>query len=115
MHYSQFIGGHIMKYTEEVKQALSRRVAEKFKLQWYLNGGLYEYGENYDGWLHDDWHTICELCVKHRISAASSKSKVMARSWNGKIVLSVSYADCNDDPSLAERIARLLALSEVKL
>jgi len=109
-----------MTYTEEAKQALSRKVAEKLGITMYRF-----VGKDLDTlWLHDDWHTIMELCVKHRITGKHVPS---VYAYNFKIdsfiiddecsrhFIRVLYADHNNDPPEAERIARLLALGEVSL
>lgn len=100
-----------MTYTEEAKQALSRKVAEKLELtNWY--GGYYHDGT----WLHDDWHTIMELCVKHGVNVFHASSNFGGKNDLVDIMNSrldpFYYTDCAS-PSEAERIARLLALGEL--
>lgn len=105
-----------MTYTEEAKQALSRKVAEKFGIEpskeVVISIGLGSGIELQDLWLHDDWHTICELCVKHGVNVYHDHEVTSDVLVIG-MEIKVPYSDCNGDPSLAERIARLLALLEV--
>jgi len=110
-----------MTYTEEAKQALSRKVARKFDIDACVQTAVFV-GEPETLWLHDDWHILMELCVKHGVNAVHGNMEtgdypftdVEAFKFHPDgVSVVVNYADCNNDPSLAERIARLLALGEI--
>lgn len=93
------------QWTQEQYQELSRKVAEKFTISEFA-GGYDEYGV----WLYEYWHTIMELCVKHGVSCIHSSTSVsIMNSW----LNAENYQDHNNDPSLAERVARMLALLEI--
>lgn len=113
-----------MTYTEEAKQALSLKVAEKCGIEdgsGEIFSGRDSCGNSVYKWLHDDWHTIMELCVKHGVNVEHGphddedcKTYYAAEAYRYKpdIQVRVAYKDCAS-PSEAERIARLLALLEV--
>lgn len=110
-----------MTYTEEAKQALSRKVAEKFDIEDH-SGKVFSGHDSYEEavytWLHDDWHTIMELCVEHGVDAeiktfkdsghihTIAKAVIPSGRWFVRDVRD------HNNPSEAERIARLLALGE---
>jgi len=118
--------------TEEQYQELSRKVAEKFNITPYQHidtPATYCFGMQDSScsfitkqlWLYEDWHTIMELCVNHNIFVEKIifnhdnihyKAFHCARGFSGAL-LSVKQSDHNNDKSLAERIARMLALMEV--
>jgi len=110
-----------MTYTEEAKQALSRKVCRKYKIGVFSVGaGDYTGESSLYTYLHDDWHTIMELCLKHGVFVVGKGNdhandeyvNVIYPSSSGHQVFSVYYKDCAS-PSESERIARLLALGEL--
>lgn len=114
------------QWTQEQYQELSRKVAEKFKLPEYSgtidDAGFVqaEVGQSYTGyWLHNDWHEIMQLCVKHGVyCTAHFKGKanfvmVYFKHKGLSVCKEIHHADHNNNPSLAERVARMLALMEV--
>ena len=89
-------------------------MAEKFSLKIFLPHGFID-GADVGGWLHDDWHTIMELCEKHGVWVKPVIAKSLFIYIDDKWNNSVFYADHNYDANLAERIARMMALMEVEL
>lgn len=103
-------------WNESQYQALSQKVADKLRPADYIlhNKAVGSSGEY---WLYEDWHTLMELCVKHGIGCehfgvGNPFGYVTANFLENQII---SYQDHNNDPSLTERIARLLALLEATL
>jgi hypothetical protein len=112
------------QWTKEQYEELSEKVSRKFNLQSYLMGVIYGYGENYDGWLHESWSDVMELSVKYGIDAQHGPHDdvdyltfygVEAYKYNPTIQIITNDADHNNDKSLSERVARMLALMEVEL
>lgn len=115
-------------WTEKDYQELSRKVAEKFGVTAHdgvIDGTSFLTQDDTESWeslwLHNDWHTIMELCVKHGVFTMNytnhTKDDCIAyftRTRNDKERL-VVLADHANDPSLAERVARMMALLEVAL
>lgn len=123
-----------MNWTETYYQELSRKVASKFGIDEctptkeqhtaLMIAGLTG-SRHKPKWLHDSWHEIMELCVKYGVTATHLED-----GWNlgnvkcagyiqGAVIQEmkslVYYSDHNGDHSLAERIARLLALCEAEV
>jgi len=104
------------QWTEEQYQELSRKVAEKFGLEPYCI--MPATMNKHIVWLHDDWVEIMELCVKYRVGAMQysiNKGDVaQAFIWQRYSSCQLT-TDHNNDPSLAERVSKMLALMEVTL
>ena len=109
-----------MTWANEQRQELSRKVAEKFSLKPARLASDFPYETI---WLHDDWHTIMNLCVKHGVYAYHDEYVNDTKDGTYKLATAqvyaidksfdVPYLDCNNDPYLTERIARMMALMEV--
>lgn len=118
------------KWTKEQYEELSRKVAEKFKVGMYQlvdKPATYCFGMQDSScafvteqlWLHNDWHTIMELCVKHDItvftSYRDSKGQVIIGRYKAWEASFAHVRDHSNDPYLTQRIARMLALLEIEL
>lgn len=112
------------QWTKEQYEELSNEVAEKFN----ISSQTYEYLGNETHFhvlsLHDDWGRLMELCVKHGVDAQHGPHDdvdyltfygVEAYKYNPTIQIITNDADHNNDKSLSERVARMLALMEVEL
>ena len=95
-------------WTQEQYRELSSKISDKYNLTDWL-GGFHHDGQ----WLHNDWHTIMELCVKHDITLEYYDIVAYALSPAGEPTGEAFYCNHNDNKSLTERVARMLALLEV--
>ena len=116
------------QWTQEQYQELSKNVAEKFGIKpntglEYVNEQGQKLGEyKYSGiWLHNNWAFIMEKCDKYKIECQSSHDDMYCTAWSrltpnsNKYIKVVELSDHNNDSSLAQRVARMLALMEVTL
>jgi hypothetical protein len=114
------------QWTKEQYEELSKNVAEKFN----ISSQTYEYLGNETHFnvlsLHDDWGRLMELCVKHGVdaqhgyhnqssSASDSVEAAFSIGDDHQFSIDVMYSEHNNDKSLSERVARMLALLEVEL
>lgn len=98
------------QWTQEQYENLSRKVAEKFsipecKVEWVDD-------IHFTLWLHNDWTLIMDLCVEHGVWSMPDDKYVISFYRNDGISVR-SIIDHSKDKSLAERVARMLALLEV--
>ena len=100
------------QWTQENYQELSKNVADKFVIPAYYTAPA-TMNKN-AVWLHSNWAFIMEKCVKSGIWASYSRTQVVVFSGND-MPIEQKYKDHNNDKSLAERVARMLALLEVTL
>lgn len=106
-------------WTSEQYFNLSTDVANKFGIpaSWHEDlGANYENpcGNNITVWIHDDWKTVMDLCVKHGVDAVHNKTQINACHEKSRNLIRVKFAH-HYDKAIAERVARMLALMEVQL
>ena len=102
------------QWTEEQYQELSRKVARKFDTDsFWIQATFIDQGQEI--WLHNDWHTIMELCDKHGVYATRYSETAIADCSSSSVRKIARNSDHNNDSSLAQRVARMLALMEVTL
>lgn len=116
------------QWTKEQYEQLSRNLSSKFDLSPEVYNAVFV-GEPEHVWLHDDWNEIMEMCVNHGVEAvhdyemtieyADSEIFKFAAARVSEIGIVTEhkeyYSDHNNDKSLTERVARMLALMEVQL
>lgn len=115
------------RWTWEQYEDLSRRVAVKFGIKpptFDFEGSVGQIdSDTYPVWIYNDWNTIMELCVKHGVNAEHKlNTEAISPVWTVKCTflikgqwIVVRHDDHGNNPSLAERVARLLTLMEVEL
>lgn len=104
------------QWTQEDYEKLSRKVADRFSLDNDAGKMFEDYGDGgYTNWLHDDWHAIMELCVKHGVDISHLSHHGFCNILKNTRLDIIKYADHSNDKSLSERVARLLALLEVEI
>ena len=101
------------QWTQEQYEELSRNVAEKFNQYPFFDIG--DISPNIL-WLYEDWERIMELCVEHWVWASHMPEPLLCVDYfaGSNREGEVYYADHSNDKSLAERVARMLALLEVE-